>query len=495
MTVWNEVSHFASGFAQGIEDAAQGAAHELSREAHAAYDGLKVVGHQAELLGEGVVTGAIFNPINGVEQIVNSVAGTHLPALEFTNQEEVNHSIAGKIGMVAGTIVDFVVTDGAAGALMGVEAGSVASLAVAGAIQGGILSPSDSNKTGGAFLLDRIENAAIDAGTFAVMGGVAGKLGAFAQPAAPLGTRMLQAAIANGAGGGAGGLVTAEGTAILKEGRLASVDEVASSVFTGTAFGAGFGAGTVALEAGVQAWKGPLKAGDDVRPRLNRGYDNPDQVAAQIDVKSEVSQKFINQVADTMDNLPDDTRRFITDENLRVRVAKQVTDLDPSMKGQRPGGWDSGTWDNAEGYYWRNDGAVVSEYLENDQGAMVKSDRIPGVTRHEIGHGVDDMLQRYSTNLKQFSGNPEFEAAWNADWMAMPQNTAIHDMWYYIQADKPGRGPSEAFADLFAAVNGGAANQSQTEAILSHFPRTTKVIQDILNNLPLPKGPPRNYAK
>ncbi len=496
-TIWNSIKDVANDVVDGAEYVAAGAANKLMAEVNDIYDGAKTVAHQAELLGKGVVTGVVLNPINGIGQIVNNIAGTELPPLEFTNQAEVNDSIAGKVGIVAGTIGTFVLTSGAASALIGLEAGGLASLTIAGAVQGGIFTPSDKSKTGGAFFMDRAENAAIEAVSMAVMGGVAGRLGHLYDPAAGLGTRMVQSATINGIGGGVGGLVTSETTAVLKEGRLATGGEVVLSVAQGTIFGAGFGAGTVGLEAAVQAAKGPLKPGDDIRPRLNRGFENPDQVAAQIDIKSEVSQKFVNQVAGTMDKLPEGTRRFMTDENLRVRVAKQVTDLDPTMKGQRPGGWNSGTWDNAEGYYWRKDGAVVSEYMQNNNGALVKSNRIPGVTRHEIGHGIDDMLQRYSKNLQKFSGNPEFEAAWKADYSKIPTNIATKDnMWYYLQlTTDPKRGASEAFADLFASINGGAANASETQMLLRYFPRTTKVIQDVLSKLPAPKGPPRNYAQ
>ncbi len=484
MTFWNEVSHVASGVVHGVEDVAVSAAHEFVREANTLYSVVKEVDHQAMLLGEGVVTGALLNPINGIEQIVNNVAGTHLPPLEFSNQDEVNHSIAGKVGIVGGTIAAFVLTDGAAGAALGVEAGSIASLAVAGAVQGGILTPSDSTKTGGAFFLDRIENAAIDAASFAAMGGVAGKLGALYEPGAALTTRMAESAFINGVGGGVGGLVTAESTAVLKEGRLANTDELVDAVGHGTVFGAGFGAGTVALEAAAQAYKGPLRPGDDVRARLNRGYDNPDQVAARIEVKGEVSGEFINQVAGTMDKFADDVHRFMGDQDLPVRVGKQVTDINPALKGQHPDGWVGGTWENAEGFYQSGEGVGLAEYVVNSKGNLVRSKRVQGATRHEIGHGIDDMLTPFSGNAR-WSQSPEFTTAWSADVAQLtPAQQARFD--YFIQAHNPipGRGPSEAFADLFAAINGGSANQSETNIIMQLFPRTTQVIRQKITKLP-----------
>jgi hypothetical protein len=207
------------------------------------------VSHQVELFGEGVVTGAILNPINGVEQIVNHVAGTNLPPIEFTNQNEVNHSIAGQLGMATGMVADVVLTDGVAAPLMGVEAGSVASLAVTGAIQGGIFTPSDDTKTGGSFFLDRVENAGIQAATFATMGGVASRLsGLTGGFASTLPSRALASALTNGVGGAAAGVVSAEGNA-LKHGQFATVDELAGSVGRNALFGAGFGAASSVLGA------------------------------------------------------------------------------------------------------------------------------------------------------------------------------------------------------------------------------------------------------
>lgn len=478
MTFGNEIFHAATDFVHHAE----GAAHALLDEVET---DLKAAGHQVQLFGEGVLTGAVLNPINGVEQIINNVAGTHLPPLELTNQEEVNHSIAGKIGIVGGTILDFVLTDGAAGAVMGVEAGSMASLAVAGAVQGGILTPSDSSKTGGAFFLDRVENAAIDAATFATMGGIAGKLGSAYEPGAALTTRMFESAAINGIGGAAGGIVNAEGTTLLKEGRFATKEELESAAWQGGAMGAGFGAGTVALEAAVGVARGPVKPGDDIRARLNRGYNNPDQVAGQIDIKTPVSQEFLNNVAGTIDRFPDQVRRFMVDQDLRVQVGKQVTDINPTLKGQHPNGWAGGTWENAEGYYYPTDGAVVTEYRVNNAGRLVRSDRVQSVARHEIGHGIDDLMTPFTNNQIKMSQTPDFQAAWSAD-IAKLSPSDLTKLEYYIQASNPtpGRGASEAFADLFAAVNGGSANPQETAYIMKMFPRTTVLMRKTLPTLP-----------
>lgn len=56
---------------------------------------------------------------------------------------------------------------------------------------------------------------------------------------------------------------------------------------------------------------------------------------------------------------------------------------------------------------------------------------------------------------------------------------------YQLQLDREPRvGAGEAFADLFAAINGGAGIASKTQLLLQYFPRATKEIKYILGTLP-----------
>jgi hypothetical protein len=74
------------------------------------------IGHEAKLAAEGLVTAAVLYPLNGAVQAIN--LGTDLynkrlnltlpeaSPLEFPNQKEVDHSVAGKVGEVAGLLLD-----------------------------------------------------------------------------------------------------------------------------------------------------------------------------------------------------------------------------------------------------------------------------------------------------------------------------------------------------------------------------------------------------
>jgi hypothetical protein len=111
--------------------------------------------HNAELFGEGVVSASIFNPINGVKQIYDHAAGYEYKPTEFSNQQEVDKSLAGFMGGFVGRSVDFtllaVATGGVAGAagLTG-TAWATATAVSAGVVDGAVFMPSnDSNwKTG-----------------------------------------------------------------------------------------------------------------------------------------------------------------------------------------------------------------------------------------------------------------------------------------------------------------------------------------------------------
>lgn len=298
MSLWGDITHAASSVVHDAEsvvktgeNVVKDAANKLSSEAQDVFKfgskfvkdvakDAEVVGHQAMLFGEGVVTGAILNPINGVEQLVNHVGGFHLPPLEFSNQEEVDKSWAGRIGAVAGTAVDFIATDGAVSGLAGIEAGSALSLGITGAVEGGILTPT-SSKAGGNFLLDRLESAGIDGATFAVTGGVAGALSGAAGDAATasLTGRVVTNGLSTAVGGGAGGVVSAEATSLINQGKFASESDLVHQVSTNALLGGLIGAGGTAFAGARGAFDQPVTtdgptASPDI-PQPGRIYDAP----------------------------------------------------------------------------------------------------------------------------------------------------------------------------------------------------------------------------
>jgi hypothetical protein len=251
------------------------------------------------------------------------------------------------------TAIDFVLTDGAVSAVGGIEAASALSLGITGAIEGGVLTPSKETD-GSSFFVGRLENAAIDAASFATMGGVGKAVAGALGGGAGLVERVIIGAVSNGFGGMAGGIVAAEGQA-LTQGRNATVNELAHSIVQNALLGAAFGAGSELGFAGVHAIsdavKGPIKPGDTVLPRVENASPRAADVAKLIEVKGNISSGFASDVVKAVGDLPPQVLKLLADNNVRISVGEKIADVDPSLVGQTPRGWKSGKWENANGYY------------------------------------------------------------------------------------------------------------------------------------------------
>lgn len=119
--------------------------------------------------GEGLATGLFLSPINGITQLINHTFKAHINPIEFKDQKEMEKSAGGKIGKIAGDALSLatvsVGTGGVGGALkLGAEGAKIADAAVAGAVHGGVLTPSNDQH----FWTERLKNAgtkALDKGT------------------------------------------------------------------------------------------------------------------------------------------------------------------------------------------------------------------------------------------------------------------------------------------------------------------------------------------
>ncbi|HEY9718067.1 MAG TPA: hypothetical protein V6C69_11395 [Trichormus sp.] len=218
---------------------------------------LASAGHDAALFGEGLVSGAVLNPINALGQLSNHALGTDFGTAKFSNQDEVNNSMSGKIGEFLGTTADFIgltVATGGLGDAVGLGAVGAMSLDVgsAGAIEGGLLTPT-SNKN---FIAGRLENAGIGAAAGAA--GVAGGAlaGAVADGVGSLGGQIALETAGSTAVGAALGAATAEVGSLATTGHSASSDQLKMAVAAG-AIGGAIG--------GVTNTLGSFRTLDDVR--------------------------------------------------------------------------------------------------------------------------------------------------------------------------------------------------------------------------------------
>jgi hypothetical protein len=451
----NKLMHSAENFA--------------ARAAQTIYDEIAEAGHQAALFGKGVVSGAVLKPINALEQLVNKAAGTHLHPLEFSNQTEVDNTLAGKVGNFGGTVLSFVATDGAVSAASGFARGGVASLSIAGALQGSLLHSSDEKMEGTTFFMDRLKNGTIDALTFATMGGARKCLAPFLDGIGEtLTTRMYYAAIKDGISCGIGGMENAQATAILKNGRFATPAELKSSFQQNALFGMGMGivgeaVASVAevLRPGVEA---PVLTETELAATRAR-------LRSLVHHDENVSQEFVAKTMQSLERVHDSVLEQLSSNGYKIRLVSKIIDYDSSLTNRTPSGWGFGTWEMSNGLYFSGDIVIAETARPFWLAPYMKSGR-PGVARHELGHGLDDAMG-------QLSQSSEFKAAHKADVSRIPWEWRSR-LEYFTQPENLNAGRKEAFADLFALLHGGPCIGGMGRLFRQYFPETLKVVEDRL---------------
>ncbi|CAN5228174.1 hypothetical protein BH11CYA1_BH11CYA1_44600 [soil metagenome] len=194
---------------------------------------------------QGFYQGAIEKPVNAVRQLVglpDSSSDSKSNKKTVKDEKPETRTLASEAGNMAGQIVDLSLLALAShGALkphmkesINGVAGSASKMFLAGALDGGLLTSSSSDKS---LLEGRLEGALVSGTTFAVMGGAGKALeGVSLFPKSDFLAKSLNSALA----GGAGGITSAYGHAFIEEHRLATGAEVLSAAGQYAAFGAGF---------------------------------------------------------------------------------------------------------------------------------------------------------------------------------------------------------------------------------------------------------------
>jgi hypothetical protein len=116
---------------------------------------------QPKLLGEGILSGLALNPINGVTQFSNKSFGTNFKAIHLGAQSEIDSSISGNVGKMIGTTATFIalalatkkVTPLSPKVLGSAALSESVAFGTAGAIQGGLLTPTQKDLSGSSFFL------------------------------------------------------------------------------------------------------------------------------------------------------------------------------------------------------------------------------------------------------------------------------------------------------------------------------------------------------
>lgn len=224
-----------------------------------------------DILGDAVHSAlytAVQEPISGITQIVDEVAGTKLlPKVQFLDapvaaQFGTADWHAQTVGSAVGMLLPFMLVGKGVKSALGTSAESASLMSsraafgmsikeagLTGFAYDALLRPTDPNHTGGlgGFLMDRGAHGLVGAGTFMTLTGSALGLRSLGGSAAAIERSalvpLLKNPIVNGVLAGVpAGLVNAEGMSLVNNGKLASATELGQSVYGMSVIGGGFGA-------------------------------------------------------------------------------------------------------------------------------------------------------------------------------------------------------------------------------------------------------------
>jgi len=184
-------------------------------------------------------------------------------------------------------------------------------------------------------------------------------------------------------------------------------------------------------------------------------------------------------------------KQIIKGQNLKYKLAQKTSDVYSHLKGVTPRGWPEGkTWDNAGALSYGGKVGLFEKPVDSSR-AKPKSNTI----RHETGHELDKVFRK---NIGiRFIETKGFTYAYLKDIKNLPENmknckakpkeidSAIN---YQIQGSTPQHateaGKSEAFAETFAMLNGGSAQEAYVKGMdkfyKKAFPNTIEYVKKLL---------------
>jgi hypothetical protein len=192
-----------------------------------------------------------------------------------------------------------------------------------------------------------------------------------------------------------------------------------------------------------------------------------------------VPLEFTRKVDRTLLGIPHPIRETLYDNGARVHIGQTVHEM-----GQRLGMEVDESDFTVDGGHADRQAMIASQFKWG--GRLVAANNPVGVARHEIAHSLDDVLG-------EFSSTPIFKKAHSADVSEIPSfKTTNAGLDYYIRGEDGSVGAGiatrsgrrEAFAAGSAIAWGGDDNGTNDWLIKTHFPRTIKLIAQLLREMP-----------
>jgi len=202
---------------------------------------------------------------------------------------------------------------------------------------------------------------------------------------------------------------------------------------------------------------------------------------------SPVSDAFVKEMAQGLESIDGRILKHVTkDGNFKMKLAQKTTDAFPALKGLPAPGYPKGyTVDSAPAMSM---GEGLTGFFEKP---INQEKPTPVSIVHEIGHELDNLFK------KRFTGTEGFTEVYLKDIQNLPENMKRYSkkvenadsyINYVIQGstshNATARGKGEAFAELFAMLNGGSVQEDYSKGMdklyKQVFSNTTAYVEKLL---------------
>lgn len=192
----------------------------------------------------------------------------------------------------------------------------------------------------------------------------------------------------------------------------------------------------------------------------------------QVHQVDDVSDDFVRRARSACNSIPSPVWHSLAESGWKVWLTPFITDAVPGLRGMQPRGWPAGaTWDHTDAAHLPNQKLLLfAENRRTITGEAVAAERVAGVLRHEFGHAFD-VATRGSEECH--SASTAFRLAYDRDQNAASE-ALRQQLAYYFQSGSAGR--QEAFAEAFALVLGGGADQENADPFRRAFPHTLRYL-------------------
>lgn len=186
-----------------------------------------------------------------------------------------------------------------------------------------------------------------------------------------------------------------------------------------------------------------------------------------------VTGTFVLEATVALESVPPDVRRQLAARGWRVELVKALDAALPELAAERPRGWPAGwTWANVDAVHLPGDKRLVfAEWRRSRAGTWVRTNRLSGVVRHELGHAWD-----VAWSSVPYSDCEPFYSCYERDRSRMSAERR-QELGYFVQASSAGR--QEVFAELFALRFGGGSTPQQAAALRTAFPSCAALIDEL----------------